>query len=469
MSRLARALGALMLLALGCKEPVDDKVGAPPPPPPAPTKPVTRGQPPPEAKAFVSRAAPALKNPVSATFEGQLALIGYDVPKTSFKPGEAVPITLYWKALADVTENWQVFVHLDPLGVDDSSVRGFGDHYPVFGLYPTHGWKAGDIIRDQITVTLSPNARTAKVELWLGLYQGDRRAKLVGTPNDGKNRFKAAVFDVAGGAAAPAPKLYRVFRAQEKITLDGKLDEPSWSKVASTGAFVSTVGGRPVNAKTYAKMLWDDEYLYVAFYCEDTDIRSPYTKRDEPLWLADAVEIYLDPSGKGENYVELQVSPANVIFDAFFPKRLPPPNRGGDLAYTVNLKSGVTIDGTLNKPGDTDKSWTVEIAISFKDIKFAPNTPPKEGDSWRAHLIRVERTAGPIDDSAWSPPGMDYHNLDTMGTLVFSGAPGQIVPMNAAEPGKVKLPNLKVLKPMLRPKLHLPPGAALPPATLPAP
>src|SRR5258706_3278307 len=113
-------------------------------------KPVTRGEPPPEAKAFVPKPPHApLKYPLNATFEDQIALIGYDVPKTRFRPGEPVPITLYWKALVDVPENWQIFMHLDPQGVDDSNVRGFGDHFPVFGMYPTHGWKASDVVRDQ--------------------------------------------------------------------------------------------------------------------------------------------------------------------------------------------------------------------------------------------------------------------------------------------------------------------------------
>jgi hypothetical protein len=479
-----RPIAPLVTLVLtsfvACKEPVEDRVAPPPAAPQKPTRPVTRGVPPPEAKAYVLAAPPVqLRFPVKASFEGQIALLGYDVPKTRFRPGEPVAITMYWKALTDVADNWQIFMHLDPEGVDDGVARGFGDHYPVFGLYPTHAWKAGQVVRDQVTLTLAPNMNKAKAEVWVGLYIGDRRAKLAGDPNDGKHRFKMAVFDVDLGLAAPAitapagPRTHRVFRTTEKIIVDGKLDEPAWQKIASTGRFARTTGGN-AKSQTWAKMLWDDEHLYIAFHCSDSDIRSPYTKRDDPLWQTDAVEVFLDPSGKGENYYELQVSPANVIFDAFFPRRRPPPDRGGDLGYTANLKTGVFVDGTLNRPGDTDKSWVAEMAIPFKDIRFAPNTPPKEGDVWRANFIRVERTSGEFDDSAWSPPGNDYHNLSQMGTLVFAGVPGAARPIDPR--AKLRLPPsaLKNLRPLgerlrLRPKLTRGSADAGPPTILPAP
>mgnify|MGYP000417152522 CR=1 FL=1 len=37
------------------------------------------------------------------------------------------------------------------------------------------------------------------------------------------------------------------------------------------------------------------------------------------------------------------------------------------------------------------------------------------------NLVRVERTSGEFDDSAWLPPGNDYHNLSAMGRIVFAG------------------------------------------------
>jgi hypothetical protein len=417
-SQRAHLLFLVPLLAPGgCKEPVEDQV---PPVPPTPVATGARGQPPPEARAYVTQKAPPLRYAVNARFGDEIVLLGYDVPKTRFRPGEQVSVTLYWKALADVTEPWQVFMHLDPAGIDDPKYRGYGDHHPVFGLYPTLQWKAGDVIRDQVTLPLRENVRAPKADLWVGLYIDARRAKLqAGFPSDGKDRLRMVTFDVEG-FGAPESKLYTVHRADGPIQIDGRFDEPSWQKLPSTGRFLRTVGGGRARLDTWAKLLWDDTSLYVAFYCADPDIRSPYKKRDEPLWQADAVEVFIDADGDGKTYVEIQVSPANVLFDSFFSEK-----RKGDLSYTAGIRSSVRVDGTLNQPGDRDRSWTVEMAIPLKDIRNAPRIPPKIGDTWRANLIRVERTGGDVDDSAWSPPGADYHNLGAMGKLLFADVPGK--------------------------------------------
>ncbi|MCA9989522.1 MAG: hypothetical protein KDE29_00825, partial [Anaerolineales bacterium] len=48
---------------------------------------------------------------VYADFGGQIALIGYDAPAEA-RPGETIPITLYWQAQQPLQINYQVFVHL---------------------------------------------------------------------------------------------------------------------------------------------------------------------------------------------------------------------------------------------------------------------------------------------------------------------------------------------------------------------
>jgi hypothetical protein len=439
----------LALLLLSCKEPVEDQVAPPPLPPPV-SVPRLRGQPPPEARAYVLKEAPPIRYPLKATFEDQIALLGYDLPKTSFRPGEPVPLTLFWKALVDVPENWQVFIHLDPEGIDSHEYRGYGDHYPVFGFYPPIQWKKGEIVRDQVTVTLRENVRTPKADLWIGFYIGARRAKVKSDlPTDGRDRLKMVVLDVGQGAAKGGPQ-YPVYRATGKISIDGRLDDPDWQKAPSTGPFRRTMGGGPAKFDTWAKLLWDDENLYVAFFCADPDIRTPFQKRDDPLWKADAVEIFLDPEGKGQRYMELQVSPANVIFDAYFSKRSSPPDRAPDLGFNPGIRTAVRVDGTLNQPGDRDRSWTVEMAIPLKDLRNTPRTPPTVGSNWRANFVRIERTSGEIDDSAWSPPGDDYHNPDAMGTLVFSGPPGSPPPQLKAkitqDKGRLRLLQKQILK-----------------------
>ena len=62
------------------------------------------------------------------------------------------------------------------------------------------------------------------------------------------------------------PKSYVAYRTVGLISIDGKLDESSWQNVPWTEYFADIEGdARPPPAlRTRAKMLWDDEYFYIA-------------------------------------------------------------------------------------------------------------------------------------------------------------------------------------------------------------
>jgi hypothetical protein len=56
--------------------------------------------------------AQAAQHEVHANFGGQIELLGYDLPKPRVRPGEALPLVLYWRALTPMGENYQTFVHV---------------------------------------------------------------------------------------------------------------------------------------------------------------------------------------------------------------------------------------------------------------------------------------------------------------------------------------------------------------------
>lgn len=72
------------------------------------------------------------------------------------------------------------------------------------------------------------------------------------------------------------PRTYVCYRPDGKLKIDGKLNESSWKKAASTAPFVDISGeGFPTpKYETTAKMLWDDEYLYVGAVLQEEDIKA---------------------------------------------------------------------------------------------------------------------------------------------------------------------------------------------------
>ncbi|MEA1996103.1 MAG: carbohydrate-binding family 9-like protein [Gemmatimonadota bacterium] len=214
---------------------------------------------------------------------------------------------------------------------------------------------------------------------------------------------------------------YTVKRAGSPITVDGRLDEPLWSK-AEPVSFVKKNGGQPEQA-TKAWVVWDDSYIYFAWDCEDSHIWSTMEKRDEPLYNEEVVEVFISADGDNTSYLEIEVNPLGTLWDGYIVNTVK--RRVGILAWnSTGLKWAVHLDGTLNDREETDKGWSVEMALPLNDIFTAPNKPPKAGDRWRINLYRIDLPDGPGNPGepcAWSPvSGETFHDPDRFGEIVFS-------------------------------------------------
>jgi hypothetical protein len=75
----------------------------------------------------------------------------------------------------------------------------------------------------------------------------------------------------------PVPSL--VHRASGNISIDGQLNEEAWKKASTLNFFVHKTHEKPLS-RTEAKILWDEEFLYVGFDALDKDVWSYMTERD---------------------------------------------------------------------------------------------------------------------------------------------------------------------------------------------
>jgi hypothetical protein len=208
---------------------------------------------------------------------------------------------------------------------------------------------------------------------------------------------------------------YRAPRASGPIAVDGRLDEPAWRSAPEAELFNSLTGG-PLHYPTTARILWDRENLYVGFTCRDDEAWSRPGRRDgDAIYEDEVVEVFVDPAATGQDYAEIEVSPANVRFDARFR------SWRSDLAEAVKWQSGARTAVRVEHGPDGDRGWTVEMAIPLDALRGrAPF--PRPGDRWRLNLYRLEshNRAGWQEGGAFSPPLRgDFHALDRFGWLVF--------------------------------------------------
>ncbi|WP_308234288.1 carbohydrate-binding family 9-like protein [uncultured Prevotella sp.] len=221
------------------------------------------------------------------------------------------------------------------------------------------------------------------------------------------------------------PRNYVCYRTTEKIKIDGKLKEHSWSKAAEPESFVDISGEgfpKPIY-DTKARMMWDNNYLYVAAVMEEPNIVAHLTQRDTIIYHDNDFEVFIDPTGDGQNYFEIENNARGVVFDLMLDRAY---RSGGNFHIQWDcpgLKLAVSHDGTLNKEKDKDRSWTVEMAIPHKAITRNFTNPLVAGNIWRLNFSRVEwlKKGGPEENWVWTPTGeINMHAPNQWGFLQFS-------------------------------------------------
>lgn len=239
--------------------------------------------------------------------------------------------------------------------------------------------------------------------------------------------------------AAFDPPSYVVYRTHAPIEVDGRLDEPGWAEAPWTADFVDIRGrDRPSpRFRTRAKMLWNDEALYVAANLEEPDVWAALTERDAAIYQDNAFEVFIDPDGDTHNYYELEVNALETVWDLIIIK----PSRDGGPSLSAwdirGLEASVHVDGTINDPTDTDVGWTVELALPWAVLEEAAHErrPPRAGEQWRLNFARSQWSADVVDgayrknaDTAadwwvWSPQGaVDMHRPERFGYVQFADA-----------------------------------------------
>jgi Carbohydrate family 9 binding domain-like len=251
---------------------------------------------------------------------------------------------------------------------------------------------------------------------------------------------------------------YTAYRVNQRIKVDGRLDEKAWEVVPKSPRFVDIISGQPVMHDTRAAVLWDDKNLYVAYWVEEPNVAATFTKYNSPIWQNNDVEVFI--AGKN-TYYEFEINALNTIYEAFFVwedayekqgfSQMKQFKRSNSKVQSFNgvgftthprgmrvgswdwkfpgRKTAVHIDGTLNNEKDKDKGWTVELAFPWKGMKLLAQgdgraLPPKDGDVWRIDFSRFNQYKGSTNDSGgwfWSKHGVwDSHIPECFPYVHFS-------------------------------------------------
>jgi hypothetical protein len=190
-----------------------------------------------------------------------------------------------------------------------------------------------------------------------------------------------------------AQKKLEAKHIDEKITIDGELNEPSWSSVTYSNSFtqIKPYPGKPASRDTKVAICYDHEAIYLAAICYDQkdSISQVLSLRDDYNANLDAFGIFLDTYNDDQNGFGFGVTSKGVQLD--FKIASTEFNDQLNLVWNSVVKI-------------TDTAWIAEIKIPFSAIRF----PKKQVQDWGINFSRqISRYR---EESTWSPVNPDLEN-----------------------------------------------------------
>ena len=124
----------------------------------------------------VALTSPAgIPNPMRAVFGDKIALTGYSLDRRSLRPGESLQLDLWWEGLTRMAQDYKVFVHLM---LPPDAVWAQQDRQPQGGAARTSTWEPGQVVEDQYTLSVPPDAPPGIYDVAVGLYDKDTYDRL---------------------------------------------------------------------------------------------------------------------------------------------------------------------------------------------------------------------------------------------------------------------------------------------------
>lgn len=210
------------------------------------------------------------------------------------------------------------------------------------------------------------------------------------------------------------PRIYVVNHCTTPPVIDGIIHKREWRNADWSQSFLDIEGlAKPTPAyRTRMKMQWDVNYLYLLVELEEPHLWATLDTADAIIYQDHDVEVFLDPDGDGDRYLEIEINALGTVLDLFMDK---PYKKGGIANLTWNvtgLKKAVGVMGTLNDNRDKDRGWMVEMAIPMKTIQESCQVgPPTGGVVWRINFSRVEWLMDPVGNGYQKRSGADGKRL----------------------------------------------------------
>ena len=186
----------------------------------------------------------------------------------------------------------------------------------------------------------------------------------------------------------------------------------------------------PPPYETRFRALWSDAALHLRFDAADDAPWHTMTRRDDPIWEEEAVEIFLDSEVDGR-YIEVELSPANVVCDL---RRAAPGSAASDPIPVPSgvMDRGFDVSGLETSAVRTAAGWTGTLFLPWAGLG---RSGPPPGTALPFNVFRIKRPGGPDAPAegavfaAWAATGSpSFHVPEAFRPMRFAAPPPSVRP-----------------------------------------
>ncbi len=217
--------------------------------------------------------------------------------------------------------------------------------------------------------------------------------------------------------------VYKVERLKGPFIIDGNWYKYQWERTASID-IENYMGEIPAfRPEVRAKMMYDDESLYVIFHVDDRYVRCITNKINGPVWEDSCVEFFFSPDARyPEKYFNLEINCGGTPLMHY---NIIPRKKSIEIG-AEDIKQ-IQIAHTLPaivEPEITERVfWTIEYRLPIALLKkYSAVTDPGKGIEWRANFYKcAEKNSNP-HFMTWAiveNEKPDFHLPGFFGTLIF--------------------------------------------------
>ena len=227
----------------------------------------------------------------------------------------------------------------------------------------------------------------------------------------------------AMSADVPAPSVYEVERLTTPMKLDADWNKPQW--VASKELRIENRMGplQEFMPTVRAKMMYDDQFVYVIFKVQDRYVRSVATEINGRIWEDSCVEFFFSPDVSNPMaYFNLEINGGGVpLFHFKDPAKPKAALPSVDDIRRIEIVSSLprTVDPEITKP----TTWTLEYRIPVSMLeRYAGVKRPASGVVWNGNFYKCgDKTSNPhwLTWSVVGNPTPNFHLPQFFGTLKF--------------------------------------------------